>query len=137
MVGEGVDASWIGRRVWVFTGLSGGYAEQAVAAVEDVLPLPDGLTGADPVTLGGSAGRPLRSAPGHFAPGETVLVRGAAGSIGITAVQLVVRGGAGEVAVTTSSAERGARLRDLGATHVLDRSGGGSPDAHEVLPRTP
>ncbi|MGY0021517.1 zinc-binding dehydrogenase [Streptomyces sp. cg35] len=129
-VGEGVDAAWTGRRVWAFTGLSGGYAEQAVAAVEDVLVLPDGLTGSDAVTLGGSG--PVA----HFAldrarlaPGETVLVRGAAGSIGITAVQLAARGGAGAVAVTTSSAERGARLRDLGATHVLDRSGEGGPDA--------
>jgi NADPH:quinone reductase-like Zn-dependent oxidoreductase len=33
------------------------------------------------------------------------------------------------VAVTTSSADRGARLRDLGATHVLDRGGRGGPDA--------
>ncbi len=129
-VGEGVDASWIGRRVWAFTGLSGGYAEQAVAAVEDVLALPDGLSGADAVTLGGSG------IVAHFAldrarltPGETVLLRGAAGSIGITAVQLAARGGAGAVAVTTSSAERGARLRDLGATHVLDRSGDGGSDA--------
>jgi NADPH:quinone reductase-like Zn-dependent oxidoreductase len=129
-VGEGVDASWIGRRVWAFTGLSGGYAEQAVASVEDVLPLPDGLTGADAVTLGGSgvvAHFALDRA--RFTPGETVLVRGAAGSIGITAVQLAARGGAGAVAVTTSSAERGTRLRDLGATHVLDRSGEGGPDA--------
>ncbi|MBG7702333.1 zinc-dependent alcohol dehydrogenase family protein [Streptomyces sp. MC1] len=129
-VGEGVDASWTGRRVWAFTGLSGGYAEQAVAAVEDVLELPDGLTGADAVTLGGSG------VVAHFAldrarctPGETVLVRGAAGSIGITAVQLAARGGASAVAVTTSSVERGARLRDLGATHVLDRAGEGGPDA--------
>ncbi|GAA4596201.1 zinc-binding dehydrogenase [Planotetraspora phitsanulokensis] len=130
-VGDGVDASWIGRRVWAFTGLSGGYAEQAVAAVQDVLPLPDGLTGADAVTLGGSgvvAHFALDRA--RFAPGEAVLVRGAAGSIGITAVQLAARGGAGAVVVTTSSAERGARLRDLGATHVLDRSGeGGGSDA--------
>ncbi|MEV7816590.1 zinc-dependent alcohol dehydrogenase family protein [Streptomyces flaveolus] len=129
-VGEGVDASWTGRRVWAFTGLSGGYAEQAVAAVEDVLELPDGLTGADAVTLGGSG------VVAHFAldrarctPGETVLVRGAAGSIGITAVQLAARGGASAVAVTTSSVERGTRLRDLGATHVLDRAGEGGPDA--------
>ncbi|MFG2408507.1 zinc-binding dehydrogenase [Streptomyces brevispora] len=127
VVGEGVDASWIGRRVWAFTGVSGGYAEQAVAAVEDILPLPDGLTGADAVTLGGSgvvAHFALERA--RFTPGEAVLVRGAAGSIGITAVQLAARGGAGAVAVTTSSAERGARLRDLGATHVLDRSGEGA-----------
>ncbi|WP_030739554.1 zinc-binding dehydrogenase [Streptomyces sp. NRRL S-31] len=129
-VGGGVDASWIGRRVWAFTGLSGGYAEQAVALVEDVLPLPDGLTGADAVTLGGSgvvAHFALDRA--RFTSGETVLVRGAAGSIGITAVQLAARGGASAVAVTTSSVERGARLRDLGATHVLDRSGEGGLDA--------
>ncbi|MER6694319.1 zinc-binding dehydrogenase [Streptomyces minutiscleroticus] len=129
-VGEGVDTAWIGRRVWAFTGLSGGYAEQAVAAVEDVLALPDGLTGAEAVALGGSgvvAHFALDRA--RFTPGETVLVRGAAGSIGITAVQLAAGGGAGAVVVTTSSAERGARLRDLGATHVLDRSGGGGPDA--------
>ena len=129
-VGEGVDASWVGQRVWAFTGLSGGYAEQAVAAVEDVLALPDDLTGADAVTLGGSG------VVAHFAlerarltPGETVLVRGAAGSIGITAVQLAARRGASAVAVATSSVDRGARLRDLGATHVLDRTGEGGPDA--------
>jgi NADPH2:quinone reductase len=33
------------------------------------------------------------------------------------------------VAVTTSSAERGDRLRKLGATHVLDRSGESGDDA--------
>ncbi|MFF9899076.1 zinc-binding dehydrogenase [Streptomyces longispororuber] len=129
-VGEGVDASWTGRRVWAFTGLSGGYAEQAVAAVEDVLALPDGLSGAAAMTLGGSGVvAHFALARARLAPGERVLVRGAAGSIGITVVQLAARGGAGAVAVTTSSAERGARLRDLGATHVLDRSGEGAPDA--------
>jgi len=130
-VGAGVDETWIGRRVWAFTGLSGGYAEQAVAAVEDVLALPDGLTGAEAVALGSSgvvAHFALERA--RFTPGETVLVRGAAGSIGITAVQLAASAGAGAVVVTTSSEQRGARLRDLGATHVLDRSGdGGGPDA--------
>lgn len=134
-VGEGVDTSWIGRRVWASTGLSGGYAEQAVAAVDDVLALPDDLSGADAVTLGSSgvvAHFALDRA--HIAPGEAVLVRGAAGSIGVTAVQLAAGRGAGAVAVTTSSAERGARLRDLGATHVLDRlgedvPGEGGPDA--------
>jgi NADPH2:quinone reductase len=128
--GEGVDASWIGRRVWAFTGLSGGYAERAVAAVEDILELPDALTGTDAVTLGGSgvvAHFALERA--RFTAGEAVLVRGAAGSIGITAVQLAVRRGASAVAVTTSSVDRGARLRDLGATHVLDRTGEGGPGA--------
>jgi NADPH:quinone reductase-like Zn-dependent oxidoreductase len=44
-------------------------------------------------------------------------------------VQLAARGGASAVAVTTSSAERGDRLRTLGATHVLDRAGEGGEDA--------
>jgi NADPH:quinone reductase-like Zn-dependent oxidoreductase len=129
-VGDGVDTSWIGRRVWAFTGVGGGYVEQAVAPVEEVLPLPAGLSAVDAVTLGSSGVvAHFALAHAHFAPGESVLVRGAAGSIGVTTVQLAARGGAGAVAVTTSSAERGDRLRKLGATHVLDRSGEGDADA--------
>ncbi len=61
-------------------------------------------------------------------PGEGLSIR-AAGSIGITTVQLAAKGGAVSVAVTTSSPERGARPKELGATHVLNRSGEGAPDA--------
>ncbi|MFH7333832.1 zinc-binding dehydrogenase [Streptomyces sp. KHY 26] len=136
-VGDGVDASWIGRRVWGFTGTGGGCVEQAVAPVEQVLPLPDSLSAAAAVTLG-SAGAVAHFGLRHarFAPGEAVLVRGAAGGIGIMAVQLAARGGAAVVAVTTSSSERGERLRRLGATHVLDRSGDGggkAPAGYDVI----
>ncbi|MDX3241653.1 zinc-binding dehydrogenase [Streptomyces sp. ME18-1-4] len=135
-VGDGVDASWIGGRVWAFTGTGGGYVEQALAPVEEIVPLPVNLSAVDAVTLGSSgvvAHFGLRHA--HFAPGETVLVRGAAGSIGIMTVQLAARAAAA-VAVTTSSAERGEQLRRLGATHVLDRSGDGgepSPAGYDVI----
>ncbi|WP_218020939.1 zinc-binding dehydrogenase [Nocardia mikamii] len=86
----------------------------------------------------GSSGVVAHFALAHarFSPGESVLIRGAAGSIGVTAVQLASRGGAGAVAVTTSSAGRGDRLRGLGATHVLDRSGEGgaeAPAGYEVI----
>ncbi|GAA4211007.1 zinc-binding dehydrogenase [Microbispora amethystogenes] len=136
-VGEDVDTSWIGQRVWAFTGLGGGYAEQAVAPVDEIVPLPAGLSAADAVTLG-SSGVVAHFGLSHarFAPGESVLVRGAAGSIGIMTVQLAARGGAGAVAVTTSSVERGERLRALGATHVLDRSGDGgayAPTGYDVV----
>jgi NADPH:quinone reductase-like Zn-dependent oxidoreductase len=128
-VSPGVDASWIGRRVWAFTGTGGGYVEHAVAALADVHPLPADLSPVDAVALGGSgAVAHFGLAHAHLAPGESVLVRGASGSIGITTVQLAARQGAGVVAVTTSSPERGDRLRALGATHVLDRAGRG-PDA--------
>ena len=129
-VGPDVDPLWIGRRVWAFTGTSGGYAEQAVARIDDIIPLPTGLTSVDAVTLG-SAGTVAQFAleHAHFAAGERVLVRGAAGSIGIATVELAARGGASAIAVTTSSAKRGERLMALGATHVFDRSGSGDSDA--------
>lgn len=128
-VGAGVDASWVGRRVWAFT-LLGGYAEHALARAEHVSPLPENITPVDAVTIGSSG--PVAHfalAHAHFAPGESVLVRGAAGSIGIAAVEIAAGRGASAVAVTTSSPERGDRLRGLGATHVLDRSGHGGQDA--------
>jgi NADPH2:quinone reductase len=136
-VGDGVSPSLIGQRVWAFTGVGGGYAEQAVVPAESLIPLPAGLSAVDAVTLGTSgavAHFGLRHA--HFAPGESVLVRGAAGGIGVMTVQLAARAGAGAVAVTTSSAERGDRLRELGATHVLDRAGqggGGGPAGYDVI----
>lgn len=123
-IGAEVDPSWIGRRVWAFTGTSGGYGEYAVARVEDVTALPEHLSAVDAVTLGSAATVArfaLARAP--FAPGDSVLIRGAAGSIGVAAVELAARGGASAVAVTTSSAERGRRLAALGATETLDRTG--------------
>lgn len=134
-VGHGVDPSWTGRRVWAFTGLGGGYAEQALAPVEEILPLPADLSDVDAVTLGSSGVvAHFALAHAHFTAGESVLVRGAAGSLGVMTVQLAARGGAGAVAVTTSSAERGDRLRGLGATHVLDRAGDGDgPGSYDVV----
>jgi NADPH2:quinone reductase len=129
-VGSGVDPSWTGQRVWAFTGLGGGYAEQATAPAATLIPLPASLPAAAAVTVGSSgavAHFGLRQA--RFAPGESVLVRGAAGGIGIMTVQLAAHDGASAVAVTTSSAGRGDRLRQLGATHVLDRAGEGGPGA--------
>ncbi|MFP3466486.1 zinc-binding dehydrogenase [Leifsonia sp. SIMBA_070] len=138
-VGSDIEPSWIGRRVWAFTGVSGGYAEFAVAEQDDVTALPDGLSSVDAVTLG-SAATVAHFALDHarFSAGESVLVRGAAGSIGLAAVELAARAGASAVAVTTSSVERGHRLRALGATHVLDRAGDAeadadAPDAYDVI----
>ncbi|WP_020661111.1 zinc-binding dehydrogenase [Amycolatopsis benzoatilytica] len=132
--GAGVDPSWVGRRVWGFTGVGGGYAEHAVVPEATLVALPETLSAIDAVTLGSSgvvAHFGLRHA--HFAPGESVLIRGAAGGIGIMTVQLAARAGAGAIAVTTSSAERGDRLRELGATRVLDRAGEGAEDTYDVI----
>jgi NADPH:quinone reductase len=136
-VGDGVNPSWLGRRVWAFTGTGGGYAEQATARIDDVTALPDGLSPVDAVTLGSAATvAHFALAHAHFTAGESVLVRGAAGSIGIATVELAARGGASVVAVTTSSPVRGERLRELGATLVLDRAGHGDhgePGTFDVI----
>ncbi|MFJ2607035.1 zinc-binding dehydrogenase [Streptomyces sp. NPDC087425] len=135
-VGDGVEGAWLGRRVWGFTGIGGGCAEQAVVPVDELTLLPGDLSAADAVTVGGSgAVGHFGLAHARFAPGESVLVRGAGGGIGVMTVQLAARAGASAVAVTTSSPERGERLRELGATHVLDRSGtgDGSPDGYDVV----
>lgn len=132
-VGDGVDDAWIGRRVWAFTGVGGGYVEHATAAVGDIVALSAELSSVDAVTLGSAA--PVAHFAlerAHFEAGESVLVRGAAGSIGIATVELAAR--KGSVTVTTSSTERGNRLRALGATHVLDRDGqGAGPDEFDVI----
>ncbi|WP_340688150.1 zinc-dependent alcohol dehydrogenase family protein [Amycolatopsis coloradensis] len=134
-VGGGVDPAWAGRRVWAFTGEGGGYVEQAAVPAEKIVPLPENLPAADAVAVGTSGMvAHFALAHAHFTAGESVLVRGAAGSIGIMAAQLAAHGGASAVAVTTSSAERGDRLRELGATHVLDRSGeGDGPAGYDVI----
>jgi NADPH2:quinone reductase len=124
-LGADVDESWAGARVWAPTDGGGGYVEQALVPATTLVPLPPEVSPVDAVTVAGSgvvAHFGLRHA--RFAPGESVLVRGAAGGIGVMAVQLAAR--AGVVAVTTSSPERGARLSALGATRVLDRTGEGA-----------
>lgn len=131
--GDGVDDAWIGRRVWAFTGMGGGYVEYATAAVGDIVALPSDLTSVDAVTLGSAA--PVAHCAlerANLKAGESVLVRGAAGSLGIAAVEIAAR--TGSVTVTTSSSERGDRLRALGATHVLDRDGNGDgPEDFDVV----
>lgn len=56
---------------------------------------------------------------GQLKPGETVLIQGAAGGVGLAAVQLAAQAGA-TVIGTSSSPERLDRLRDFGMTHGID-----------------
>jgi NADPH2:quinone reductase len=134
-VGADVDAAWIGRRVWAFTGTGGGYVEHALARVHDVTALPDDVSSIDAVAIG-SAGTVAQFAlaHAHLAAGESVLVRGAAGSIGIATIEHAARAGARVIAATTSSEERGRRLRGFGATDVVGRDGnGGAVDVFDVI----
>jgi NADPH2:quinone reductase len=122
--GDGVDPAWVGKRVWAFTGLQGAYAEQATARLDDITELPDKLSFIDATAVGSSATVAYFALEhAHFTSGESVLIRGAAGSIGLATIELAALQGASSIAVTTSSPARAKRLRRLGATHTLDRTG--------------
>jgi NADPH:quinone reductase len=127
-VGSGVNESWIGRRVLAHTGKNGGmtptgaYAEQAVAEVSDVEPVPNGLGLPEALTLlhdGPTVVLALSSA--KVRPGERVLVNAASGSLGTLLVPMLKAAGAEVI-----GAARGARkldfIREWGADDAVDYS---------------
>ena len=103
---------------------NGGYVDQITVRSSLCHPTPDGLDAADAVGLG------LAFQTAHFAlvargqmrSGETVLVTGATGSVGIATVQLTKARGAIVVAGCTTALKAGI-ARNHGADHIvmLDR----------------
>ncbi len=132
-VGDGVRHLRAGDRVWVLR--AAGYASLAACDAALVAPLPAGLT----FSQGAAVGVPYATAyrglhhKAQARPGETLLVHGASGGVGIAAVQLGVAHGM--TVIGTGGTERGRKLvADHGARHVLDH---GSPDyAKRVLELT-
>jgi NADPH:quinone reductase-like Zn-dependent oxidoreductase len=108
----------VGSRVVTFNG-GGGWAQQRVAATENIAVLPDsvdfGVAAAVPVA-GVTALQALRA----LGPvvGRRVLITGASGGLGRFAVQLAARAGAHVIAAVGSPA-RGAGLTELGADEVV------------------
>lgn len=89
-VGEGVTGVKAGDRVFTTATESGGYAEYAVTAEDCVHKLPDALD----FTQGAAIGIPYFTAyralvhKAHVKAGETVLIHGASGGVGVAACQL-------------------------------------------------
>jgi NADPH:quinone reductase len=110
-----------GERVVALVG-SGGYAEYATAPAEHVFPVPDALD--DGVALAmivqGTTAWHLYRTCGRVAPGESVVVHGAAGGVGSLALQLGRPCGAGRVIATASSAQKRALALELGADVAVD-----------------
>ena len=125
-VGDGVDASWVGKRVWCFGAQS--YRPFGTAAEFCVLPL--ALVSELPSEASFEQGA-LLGIPGitahravHVAgpvDARTVLVQGGAGAVGSCAVRLARRGGANVIATVQSDAQVEA-AKEAGAHHVM-RSG--------------
>jgi len=118
MVGPGVDAGLVSRRVVTSTGGFGGYAEKAVAHAGQVIPIPAGVSTTDAVALlndGRTALALLRLAAPK--PDEWVLVEAAAGGLGGLLVQLAVNAGAKVIGAVGSDAKL-ATVRAAGAEAV-------------------
>ena len=119
-VGAGVRGLRPGQRVLAVVN-HGAFAEQAVARAEDVVPLPDGM---DEITAAGFA---IAYGTAHGAlrwradlhAGETLVVHGAGGGVGLTAVQCGKAIGASVIA-TARGEDKLAVARAHGADHVLD-----------------
>lgn len=129
-VGEDVAGLEVGRRVMAFAG-HGGLAEAAVVAAERCIAVPDAMGAVDaaafPIAYGTSHLALTRRA--RLEHGETLLVLGAAGGVGLTAVQIGALLGARVIAAARGR-ERLAVARDAGAAHLVDT---GTEDLAEAV----
>lgn len=133
-VGDGVAEVKIGQRVYTAGTLTGAYAEKALCRPAQVQTLPDRLTFAQ----GAAVHVPYYTAyyglrlKANARPGETVLIHGASGGVGLAAVQIAHA--AGLVVIGTAGSERGKEAVCVaGADHVLDHTQEGYLDEAKAL----
>jgi D-arabinose 1-dehydrogenase-like Zn-dependent alcohol dehydrogenase len=100
--------------------LPGGYASLMVAPVAGIGHVPEGIPWAVAATVCCTAGTAVHvvRARGRVKPGETVLVTGASGGVGLQTVQLARFDGARVIAVTSSESKTEA-LYNAGADEVI------------------
>ena len=129
VVGSGVTQVKVGDRVYVGGTSSGAYAELCLSDPGQLHPLPANATFAQ----GAAMNVPYATAyqalfnRAHGQAGETVLVHGASGGVGIAAVQLARARGL--TVIGTAGTERGRKLvLSEGAHHVLDHTAPGYLD---------
>ena len=128
-VGSGVAGFKAGDRVYVGGTATGSYAELCLCELAQVHPLPENVSCAQ----GAAMNVPYATAyhalfnRGHGRAGETVLVHGASGGVGIAGVQLARAGGM--TVIGTAGTDRGRRLvAAQGAHHALDHTAPGYLD---------
>lgn len=120
-IGSGVNHRYIGQRVYVAWSLSGTYAEQVLCNEFQTHPLPDAITFGQGAAIGvpyGAAYRALFQRAGAQG-GESVLVHGASGGVGIAATQLARKAGLRVIGTAGTDAGRELALAQ-GAHHVLN-----------------
>ena len=118
-VGEGVTRFKVGDHV-ASANTPGGYAEYSAIAAERSVAVPDGVDSrtAAAALLKGLTSEFLLRRLHRVEAGETVLIHAAAGGVGQIMVQWAKALGA-EVIATVGSEAKAARVRELGADHVI------------------
>jgi NADPH:quinone reductase len=118
--GEGVDTVKVGSRVIAFTGV-GGFAEEVTADAARLIPMPrsmDFITASAFVMTYGTSHHALKDRA-QLKPGETLLVLGAAGGVGLAAVEIGKVMGA-HVIAAASSDEKLEICKQHGADEVIN-----------------
>jgi NADPH2:quinone reductase len=111
----------VGQRVYVAWSVSGTYAEKVLCNEFQTHPLPAAVSFSQGAAVGVPYGAAYRALfqRAHALPGETVLVHGASGGVGVAALQLAR--GAGLRVIGTAGSEKGMELvLSQGAHHVLN-----------------
>jgi NADPH:quinone reductase len=121
-IGEGVARVALGDRVIAFTGW-GGFAEEVLVEAKALIPIPERMdfaTASAFVMVYGTSHYALKDRA-KLQPGETLLVLGAAGGVGLAAVELGKVMGA-RVIAAASSDEKLAVCREHGADECINYS---------------
>ena len=133
-VGSGVSRHRVGDRVYAHAA-PGGYAELVAVDEWQVHPLPEPVSFAQGAALGVPYATAWRALfiRAQARAGDTVLVHGASGGVGVAAVQLARSHGL--TVIGTAGTERGLALaREHGAHHVLDHRA--SDYLSQIMPLT-
>ena len=134
-IGEGVADAKLGERVIAFTGW-GGFAEETLVEATKLIPIPDGMdftTASAFVMVYGTSHYALKDRA-RLQPGETLLVLGAAGGVGLAAVELGKAMGA-HVIAAASTDEKLAICREHGADECINYSNGDLKERIKTLTR--
>lgn len=123
-VGPGVSGTAVGDRVRCSVG-NGGFADEVVVPAVRLVPLPPAIDFTTGAVIGSAYGTSLHALAdrARLVPGESVLVLGATGGVGMAAVQLAKLLGARVLAAGGSDAKL-AKVAAAGADAVVNYSTG-------------
>ena len=119
-LGEGVKGIALGQRVMALTSV-GGFAEIALASADTLIPLPDGIDFADAAafTVAYGTSHVALETRAQLKAGETLIINGASGGVGLTALEIGKMMGATVIGLA-STEEKRALVAERGADHVFD-----------------